>query len=505
MGFGLQLLGMGMSGIGMMQQNKRAKEARQLQEYMFREQMGLQRANLGLAQDAFRQSMEENAYLRQIEQMNRLMAQEERQFQLDELERNKQILLEERREQIERQIKEDKEAAKLAAFRMERLLKNEALSESERAFAIQQLKEAQRIAQGEADEDKRRFLEAQELRKIERDFQMQEYQEAKAMAEGEKAEQMAFRDRIMNNIDGLRTALSETAAKLGDVPEVQRITQGDLNAETARRTKAYQSDIDRAAEAVASVNEADLIRGGVDVSSTATDARGEIARRLADEYQSARMRAGDDALAYITGQNQALNANLDSVLRRRGAILDETARIGGAGINEMMNMRDMPSSLGIYNMASSLPSGVYDRNVLSAGSYQSPVNISSAIYGGMNPISSIAQYRNLPTLSTNQGFNVKSGIFAPTPISTPNASTYMGNALNVGQNLLSSATSGYTNAMTNLANASSGFGMDLQKLGADSYYRQDDEGNYFGKTFDDFIYSGMDKAGQFLGGLFNRG
>ena len=47
--------------------------------------------------------------------------------------------------------------------------------------------------------------------------------------------------------------------------------------------------------------------------------------------------------------------------------------------------------------------------------------------------------------------------------------------------------------------------MDLQKLGADSYYRQDESGNYFGKRFDDFLYSGMDKAGQFLGGLFNRG
>ena len=137
MGFGLQLLGLGMSGIGMMQQNKRAKEAQALQQYMFREQMGLQRANLGLAQDAFRQNTEENAYRRQIEQLNRLMAQEERQYQINELEKNKQILLEERRAVIERQIKEDKEAAKLAAFRMERLLKNEALSEQERAFAIQ--------------------------------------------------------------------------------------------------------------------------------------------------------------------------------------------------------------------------------------------------------------------------------------------------------------------------------------------------------------------------------
>tara|TARA_B100001094_G_scaffold194362_1_gene188240 strand:+ start:15164 stop:16681 length:1518 start_codon:yes stop_codon:yes gene_type:complete len=505
MGFGLQLLGLGMSGIGMMQQNKRAKEAQRLQEYMFREQMDLQRANFGLAQDAFRQNTEENAYRRQIEQLNRLMAQEERQYQINELEKNKQILLEERRAVIERQIKEDKEAAKLAAFRMERLLKNEALSEQERAFAIQELREAQRIAQGEADEDKRRFLEAQELKKIERDFQMQEYQEAKALAEGEKAEQMAFRDRIMNNIDGLRTALSETASNLGDVPEIQRITQGDINAETDRRTKAYQSDIDRAAEAVASVNEADLMRGGIDRSSTATDARGEIARRIADEYQGARMRAGDDALSYITGQNQALNANLEAILGRRGAILDETARIGGVGIDQMMNMQNMPSSLGVYNMATSAPSAVYDRTGLSAGNYQSPVNIGSAIYGGMNPISSIAQYRNLPSMVNNAGMNVKSAATGPIAINVPNASTYMSNANNIGQNLLTGATSSYNNALTSLANASSGFGMDLQKLGADSYYRQDEGGNYFGKRFDDYIYSGMDKAGQFLGGLFNRG
>ena len=105
----------------------------------------------------------------------------------------------------------------------------------------------------------------------------------------------------------------------------------------------------------------------------------------------------------------------------------------------------------------------------------------------------------------NTGMNVKSAATGPIAINVPNASTYMSNANNIGQNLLTGATSSYNNALTSLANASSGFGMDLQKLGADSYYRQDESGNYFGKRFDDFLYSGMDKAGQFLGGLFNRG
>ena len=173
------------------------------------------------------------------------------------------------------------------------------------------------------------------------------------------------------------------------------------------------------------------------------------------------MRAGDDALSYITGQNQALNANLEAILGRRGAILDETARIGGVGIDQMMNMQNMPSSLGVYNMATSAPSAVYDRSGLSAGNYQSPVNIGSAIYGGMNPISSIAQYRNIPSMVNNTGMNVKSAATGPIAINVPNASTYMSNANNIGQNLLTGATSSYNNALTSLANASSGFGLSL--------------------------------------------
>ena len=174
-------------------------------------------------------------------------------------------------------------------------------------------------------------------------------------------------------------------------------------------------------------------------------------------------------------------------------------------IDQLLQMRNLPSSLGVYNNISSVGSGIYDRQLMSAGNYRPPVNIHSAIYEGLNPISSIATRGVMPSASTNQGFNVKSGVYSAQPITPPNASTYMSNANTIGSNLLSSATSGYSNALQSLANASSGFGTDLRSLGNDALYRTDKQGNYFGKRIDDKIFGYMDDVGEWFGGLFNRG
>ena len=197
------------------QASKQASAARQLQMAQMEQQKQFQNANFLLAQDANRERREQNQYLQQIEALNRRLAGQEREFQMSELDNFKKALLKERSEDIERQILQDKEAARLSTFRLEQLLKGQDISEQERNFAIQQLELARATAAGERDEELRRFLQDRATAQIERDFLVKMALDAQDQARLERAEGMAIRDQILNQILGLQNAVTQTASQLG--------------------------------------------------------------------------------------------------------------------------------------------------------------------------------------------------------------------------------------------------------------------------------------------------
>ena len=212
-------------------------------------------------------------------------------------------LTEERRQMIARQVTEDREAAQQRQFQLQQLLDNQRLSTSERDFALAQLEEAKAIASGERDADLRRFHEEREMAKNERDFVIGEYQNYKSQMDLERQQELDIRNQTLNQIYGLQDVLTGVQSQLGIVPEIQHITEADIAREIERRTTQNISDVDRAATAVASVGEADLIRNGIDLSSTGAARRADIAGQLAAEYQTA-ARAYDDAMSYITGKSR---------------------------------------------------------------------------------------------------------------------------------------------------------------------------------------------------------
>ena len=83
-----EILGLGMSAIGAVGARSDARAARAQQEWIFRQQMDMARANQAIAMDAQRRQEEDNRYRRNIENLNRRIAQDERDYQISRIERN---------------------------------------------------------------------------------------------------------------------------------------------------------------------------------------------------------------------------------------------------------------------------------------------------------------------------------------------------------------------------------------------------------------------------------
>ena len=456
-----------------------AAAARADQRYMQDRQMELANTNIAmqLAQD--RERRENNAYNRRIEEMNRGIAADERAYQQRLFEEYKQTLMNERQEQRERQILEDREAARLATFRLEQILQNEEISAQEREFAISQLNEAKAIAAGERDEDKRRFLEERDQKEIERDFMVQEYQGTKEQLAKERQFALNRQDTIINQIMAMQGDLAAAQSAMGLVPEIEQITQADFDREYERRVGDYMGDVDRAADRVASIGEADLIRRGMDESTQATARRGEIAGRIANEYTAARQKARDDAIKYITGQSNAMTKNVNDILGRRGTILKEVAGVSGAGIDQLSRLGTGPSAADSMRYASAVPTAIYNRNLASANNFRSPVNIGSAIYDSQSPVVSTANYLVNSSAATSANTGIGSAMLNPASMSLGNINGF-GNAGSILNNASTSAANFYDSMRQRASEASRGVGSNINDILKDNSSSIDD---FFDRKF----------------------
>jgi hypothetical protein len=398
----------------------------------------------------------------------------------------------------ERQSMADQEAREMQLYRLREAARNRDLVASEREFAKMLLGQAQDVAGAERDEQMARFLEDRDTRADERQFVVDQYEDYLRQAQAERDAEMGIREQILAGADDLQSRLEATASQLGYIPEIEQITPEMIDAEVARRTGEYMSDVDRAAEAVASVNEADLIRAGIDVSTGATQRRGDIAGRLAQEYQNARSRAYDDAMGYISGRSNAMATNVGNIMDRRAAILGETANIGGAELGILQNLRQLPSATGAYQMAANIGSGILDRNIVSANNYNAPIAVTSGLYDAsnamtsgmsnydynlMNLMSGVSSNNNYSspvaigsaiydgniggnyasTLSPSSaastaGLNLGSSVMAPYNQTLQNPMTYLGNANSYNNSIISGLMGQYNQGRERMANASSHFG-----------------------------------------------
>jgi hypothetical protein len=472
----LGLAGAGFGAYASMQAANSAAEAAMyqasLQDQAMRRQQDMQMFQMGMGQDQMRQMMEENNYRRQVEQNNRSQMAKERQFQIGEYNKSSEQIKAERDYMLTRQIQADQEAAKQRQFQLEEYLQSKTLAASERQQALAMLAEAKAIAKGERDDDLKRYYQNQQQRLEERDFSMRQYQTMQDRLVGERQYDIGNRNKIEGRLDDLYSTLQRTRAGLGDMPTVRQFSEQDFANEEARRRDLGIKLVDRAADKVASINEANLIRSGIDSGSAGVNKRAEITAQISDLYERAQMQARDEAMKYITGVQDSLYQGYDKELARRSAMLGEVGGVESTGISQLMQLKDPRSA--VDNSYLQMPSGVYDRNVVSAGGYQSPLAVNSAVINAPNLPYGMANTLQIPS-SVNSGWaNIGSSVSGPSQSQFVNPQGFFNTASEIGNSQLNIYNQNWSDAQNRAAAASAAAGSSIQNLisGIGGFYDQ---------------------------------
>lgn len=462
----LGLAGAGLGAFASMQSANAAAEAAMyqasLQDQAMRRQQDMQMFQMGMGQDQMRRMMEENNYRRMIEQQNRSIMNQERQFQLGEYAKNSEQVKAEREYMLARQLMADQEAAKQRQFQLEEYLQNKSLAADERKQALDMLAEAKAIAKGERDDDLKRFYTAQQQRLEERDFAMRQYQTMQDRLVGERQYDIGNRNKIEGRINDLYQTLQRTRAGLGDMPIVRQFTEEDFANEEARRRDLGLKLVDRAADKVASINEANLIRSGIDSGSAGVNKRAEITAQISDLYERAAMSARDEALKYITGVQGSLYAGYDKELARRSALLGEVGGVEGTGITQLMQLKDPRSA--VDNSYMQLPSGVFDRSIVSAGGYSSPLAVNSAAINAPQLPYGMANTLAIPSATSNGWSAIGSAVTGPSNSQFVNPQGFFNTASEIGNSMLNIYNQNWSDAQNRAAAASAAAGGQLQKF-----------------------------------------
>lgn len=380
-----EILGLAGSAVGAFGSMNAAKSAAaasmyatQMQEYARQQQEQFNRYLIGRSEDYYRDSV--NRYNQGLDYYN-----QDRSTKAAESAFSKNLLSQDRSQKsgeydkvLARQMELDKDAARNRAFQLQQFLRAQNVSSAERAQALQELKYAQSVAAGERDDELQRFYEDRATRSTERQFQIDELRRAQQIAEANRAITTGQQSKYNAGVEDLRNATRTALSTLGDIREVPQLTSADINAEGDKRRALYERAIDRAANIAASQNEAALIRGGVDSSSTGAARRAEVAEKVAPLYEQAYQRASDDALKYMAGVQSTLFANYDKDLARRAAVLNETRLPITAYLEGLRGMPQLSADAGVGPSFANVGTGIYDKKITSANDYRAPMAIGSA-------------------------------------------------------------------------------------------------------------------------------
>lgn len=459
------IIGAGASLLGASSANKASKRASADNRAAIASQERIQTQQMNLARDEMRDRRAELDYQRGIEALNRELAAQDYDFNVEELRRLQDQLLSERQHVLDRQVELDRDAAQQRAFQIEQLLQNQSISAAERERALQELEEAQAVAAGERDEDLRRLAEEREMKAIERDYMIDVFGQARQQAQSERDYDLAFRDNLTGRIDDLQSALDQTLSFLGPAPAIASLSPQDIEREILMREDQYMGDADRAIDRVASVNEARLISNGMDESTQANRRRRDIASQAASMYEQARTRARDEALNYISGRQGALVDNANAIMGNRSARLNETGQVAGAGLDRMMQMPNVGSAMGAFSLASAVPSAVHTRNLRSANDYSAPLQVGSSIYDRTQIGTGMGATLNPQSAATGAGLNLRRTLISPygNPNFNPGAALSAAGATGAG--IVSATNSNLASANANAMQAGQALGSSLQNLG----------------------------------------
>lgn len=424
------ILGLASAGVGLIGAGYNyslGMEELALKRKALADQKDMAMLNYGMGRDQMRREREQEAYLRDINEQNQRLAQQEYAVRMGQFEQRKQAALEERRYVIERQVEMDREAAERQAFMLEQFLLNQNLAAEERAYAEEQLDIARATAKGERDEDLRKRAEEQEMAALEREFAIEEMRQSQMTAAQERQEDFLFRDDIIGRLDSMSAAMSGALEGMPAITAPELLGRDDFEEILARFDANAIANVDRAVDRIASKTEADLMTRGLQHSSAGTSARADIARRMALDYENARQGALQEALAYISGQNDIVLQDYNATKDARGTRMAEISAMLSPAIEGMMNMRQL-SSANNYQAPVAINSGIVQRGVSSANDFQTPVGMSSAIFNNADIGFGMADMLGAPSAANAYVFDAGTATFNPQMWNITSPSGFFGNA-----------------------------------------------------------------------------
>lgn len=388
----------------------------------------------------------------------------ERDYVRNLMEGDRAIQMGDYQRQLDRLSELDRKAAEQRSFAIEQYLKSQTISASERARALQELERAQEIARGERDFELRELRSNQLRQSLERQFQLEQLQRTQQLAMEDRNRDLATRARYDEALGGYTDAITNTLRELGALPDAPQLSREEIAAEEMRRRDLYERAIDRAADRASSQNEAALIRGGTDASTTGALRRAEVAAKIAPLYEEAYKRAGDDALKYMVGVRDSMLTDYKTGLDRRGIAVREATSPYEAMLQSLL--RTPAVATGIGGDTRMVQSGIYDKAIRSAGQYSTPLQVgsafSSAALSPATALSGISSGYNPQMSLANYGINA-SGYLNPNGYFNLNPS---------GAGFMTASASGYGNAFQGMA-----------KLGADQMRDARADSTLYSKSF----------------------
>lgn len=307
----------------------------------------------------------------------------------------------------------DQLAAEERARQLQKLVDDEGIAAGERERALDELEYVQSIARGERQYDIKQYESDQAMSQLEYQYRVQQYENLLGIVNEERQYEIDRQQRIMREANMLRDTIDETLASFGDLPLPKRYGESDIQSAESEFYQGFLSDADRAADRIASVNEAGLIRGGVDQSTTGDSSRRELLQtQIIPLYQTARNRARQEALQYVSGlQENEANA-FNTQVGARAAAIDEQLRGNTAMIDVLNNLDALPSAarndflqLGSQNIG--------PRGLTSAGGFRAPINIGSGVLDRDITAEGMDRLRALNTSRAGGFFPTADGVFTP--------------------------------------------------------------------------------------------
>lgn len=373
------------------------KSAADEQAAIAQEQLQMQRQQLALQNMLAMEQMDygRRAYEREDELMryymdvnaeNRGLMLDQMEYARDWAERQREDLTGELNYERYRIKEADRREAAERERQLQKLANDEALTRAERERALEELEYVRSIAKGEREFDVKRYQADRMTNELEYQYRLQQYERMMGIANEERDFAIRRQEDILREAGLLQDNLQVALKGLGDMPEIRQYGEKDVREAEADFYDHYLEGADRAADRLASTNEAGLIRAGVDVSSTGDSARRRLLQeQLVPLYSQARMQARNDALQWITGLQENELAYNEAERARRGRVLEELTGVNSQRLEALQGLRDLPSATrGDYLQ---LGSAVTPFSTLtSAGNYDSPLDVRSGVLdrGGVN-------------------------------------------------------------------------------------------------------------------------